>query len=191
MINSLCVFCGARSGAKPLYNAEAARLGELCGQNAIEVVYGGGHVGLMGIVADAAMTAGGKVTGLIPEQLLQREIGHREISELIVTQGMFDRKDQMIERSDAFAVLPGGLGTLDELFEVVTLFQLGYHQKPIVLVNIAGFWDPLKALIQQILEQGFVEPEVHSMMQFVDSADAVLPALGVSAADPIRRAAPR
>ena len=99
----------------------------------------GGHVGLMGVVADAAMAAGGTVTGLIPERLLKREVGHRAISELIVTENMFDRKDQMIARSDAFAILPGGLGTLDELFEVLTLRQLGYHQKPIVLININGF----------------------------------------------------
>lgn len=179
MIKSLCIFCGSRNGAIPEYRAQAARLGELCGQQALEVVYGGGHVGLMGVVADAAMAAGGKVTGLIPGRLLEREVGHRNISELIVTEGMFDRKDQMIARSDAFAILPGGLGTLDELFEVLTLRQLGYHQKPIVLINIDGFWDPLNALIGHVVDGAFADPDTSSMMHTVKDVDAVLPALGI------------
>ncbi|MGI9505736.1 MAG: TIGR00730 family Rossman fold protein, partial [Geminicoccaceae bacterium] len=169
---------------------QAARLGELCGQNAIEVVYGGGHVGLMGVVADAAMAAGGRVTGLIPERLLDWEVGHRGISELIVTNDMFDRKDQMIAKSDAFAILPGGLGTLDEFFEVLTLRQLGYHQKPIILVNVDGFWDPLNSLIQQVVDQGFADADIYSMLHSVDSADAVLPALGIGEIRPISRAEP-
>lgn len=189
MIDSLCIFCGSRHGASPAYRAQAERLGELCGQNRIEVVYGGGHVGLMGVVADAAMAAGGKVTGLIPEHLLNREVGHREISELIVTDTMFDRKEQMIARSDAFAVLPGGLGTLDELFEVITLRQLGYHQKPIVLINVDGFWDPLNALIRQVVDGEFAGSDVYPMMQTVADADAVLPALGAGEAEPLKRAA--
>lgn len=179
VISSLCIFCGSRFGETAKYSNQAARLGRLCGENAIEVVYGGGHVGLMGIVADAAMSAGGKVVGIIPSRLLQREVGHQEISDLIVTKDMFDRKDQMIERSDAFAILPGGLGTLDEVFEVLTLRQLGYHQKPIVLINIDGFWDPLNALITQVINTGFAEPDVASMILSVDHADEVLPALGI------------
>lgn len=183
MINSLCIFCGSRFGETAKFSNQAARLGRLCGEHGIEVVYGGGHVGLMGIVADSAMSAGGRVVGLIPTRLLQREVGHREISDLIVTKNMFDRKDQMIERSDAFAILPGGLGTLDELFEVLTLRQLGYHQKPIVLINIDGFWDPLNALISQAVKAGFAEPDVTSMILSVDHADDVLPALGIGKTD--------
>lgn len=179
MIRSLCIFCGSRHGAAPNYSAQAARLGELCGKNAIEMIYGGGHVGLMGVAADAAMAAGGKVIGLIPEQLLKREAGHRAISELIVTDTMFDRKDRMIARSDAFAVLPGGLGTLDELFEVLTLRQLGYHRKPTILINVDGFWDPLNALIRQVVEGEFADPDVYPMIRCVPDADAVLPALGI------------
>jgi uncharacterized protein (TIGR00730 family) len=183
MIKSLCIFCGSRHGAASEFRTQAAKLGELCGQHAIEVVYGGGHVGLMGVIADSAMAAGGTVTGLIPEHLLQREAGHRTISELIVTETMFDRKDQMIARSDAFAVLPGGLGTLDELFEVLTLSQLACHDKPIILININGFWDPLKALIDQVVENGFADPDTSSMMQTVDNVDDVLSALGVGSVE--------
>ncbi|MDH3663655.1 MAG: TIGR00730 family Rossman fold protein [Alphaproteobacteria bacterium] len=194
MIKSLCIFCGSRHGTSPKYHAQAARLGELCGQYAVDVVYGGGHVGLMGVVADTAMAAGGTVRGLIPERLLKREVGHPGISELIVTENMFDRKDRMIAESDAFAVLPGGLGTLDELFEVLTLRQLGYHRKPIVLVNVDGFWDPLNTLIRQVVEHDFADADVYPMMQIVQDADAVLPALGIDEdggdTEPLRRAAP-
>ncbi len=179
MIKSLCIFCGSRNGAAADYRAQAMKLGELCGQHAIEVVYGGGHVGLMGVVADAAMAAGATVTGLIPEHLMNREVGHRAISNLIVTETMSDRKDQMIAQSEAFAILPGGLGTLDELFEVLTLRQLGYHDKPIVLININGFWDPLNALISQVVDGAFADPEASSMMHTVKDVDAVLPALGI------------
>jgi len=189
MVRSLCIFCGSRFGAADNYQSQAARLGELCGQNAVEVVYGGGHVGLMGVVADAAMAAGGRVTGLIPERLLNWEVGHRGISELIVTDNMFDRKDRMIEKSDAFAILPGGLGTLDELFEVLTLRQLGYHQKPIILINVDGFWDPLNALIRQVVDQGFAGADTYPMIHCVDDADAVLPTLGIGKARPMEQSA--
>lgn len=189
MISSLCVFCGSRFGAEPRFRAEAKRLGECCAEHGIGLVYGGGHVGLMGVVADAAMAAGGKVTGLIPKALLDLEVGHRDISELIVTESMSTRKDRMIAQSDAFAVLPGGLGTLDELFEVLTLRQLGYHRKPTVLINVDGFWDPLEALIRSLVDKGFAGADVFPTMQTVEDADAVLPALGVGS-EPERRAAP-
>lgn len=189
MIRSLCVFCGSRFGAAERYRGQAARLGELCGQNAVDVIYGGGHVGLMGVVADAAMDAGGKVIGFIPERLLDWEVGHHGISELVVTDNMSDRKDKMVARSDAFAILPGGLGTLDELFEVLTLRQLGYHEKPIILINIDGFWDPLAALIRQVVEHGFAGTDIYPMMQTVDGVEDVLPALGIGAAQPIGRTA--
>ena len=182
MVGSLCIFCGSRFGAAPQFREQAARLGELCARRGVEVVYGGGHVGLMGVVADRAMASGGRVKGLIPERLLGREVGHHGISELIVTADMFERKDQMIAKSDAFAVLPGGLGTLDEFFEVMTLRQLGYHQKPLILINIGGFWDPLIALIQQVVDTGFADDSVYPMMQSVDEVDAVLPALEIGSA---------
>jgi uncharacterized protein (TIGR00730 family) len=181
MIKSLCVFCGSQHGSDRRFQTAAKRLGELAAGAGLKVIYGGGRVGLMGAVADAAMAAGGEVLGLIPARLLEREVGHRAITELIVARDMFDRKDQMIARADAFVVLPGGLGTLDELLEVITLRQLGYHGKPIVLVNLAGYWDPLVTLVDRIVEHGFAAPNVRALYHIVDSVDEVLPAIGISA----------
>jgi uncharacterized protein (TIGR00730 family) len=181
MTKSLCVFCGSQHGSDRRFRAAATRLGELVAGAGLKLIYGGGRIGLMGAAADAAMAAGGEVVGLIPARLLEREVGHRAITELIVARDMFDRKDQMIARADAFVVLPGGLGTLDELLEVVTLRQLGYHGKPIVLVNLAGYWDPLIALVDQVIKHGFAAPHVRTLYRAVDSVDEVLPALGIDA----------
>jgi uncharacterized protein (TIGR00730 family) len=181
MMKSLCVFCGSQHGTDRRFRAAAARLGELVAGAGLQLIYGGGRVGLMGAVADAAMAAGGEVVGLIPARLLEREVGHRAITELIVARDMFDRKDQMIARADAFVVLPGGLGTLDELLEVVTLRQLGYHGKPIVLVNVAAYWDPLIALVDQVITHGFAAPHVRGLYRAVASVDEVLPALAIEA----------
>jgi hypothetical protein len=181
MTKSLCVFCGSQYGSDRRFRAAATRLGELAGGAGLKLIYGGGRVGLMGAVADAAMAAGGEVVGLIPARLLEREVGHRAITELIVARDMFDRKDQMIARADAFVVLPGGLGTLDEMLEVVTLRQLGYHAKPIVLVNLASYWDPLIALVDQVIAHGFAAPNVRTLYRVVASVDEVLPALGIDA----------
>jgi uncharacterized protein (TIGR00730 family) len=179
MTLSICIFCGSQLGADLRFRAAATQLGELAGAAGLRVIYGGGRIGLMGAAADATMAAGGEVVGLIPARLLEREVGHRAITELIVAQDMFDRKDQMIARADAFVVLPGGLGTLDELLEVLTLRQLGYHAKPIVLVNLAGYWDLLVALIDRIIEQGFAAPSARTLYRVVDSVEEVLPALGI------------
>jgi uncharacterized protein (TIGR00730 family) len=181
MPTSVCVFCGSQYGADPVHRRVATQLGEALHAAGVVVIYGGGHVGLMGAVADSAMAAGGQVIGLIPTRLLEREVGHRAITELIVARDMFDRKDQMIARADGFVVLPGGLGTLDELLEVVTLRQLGYHGKPIVLVNLAGYWDPLIALVERVVEYGFAAPNVRALYRVVASVDEVLPALGIDA----------
>ena len=181
MTKSLCVFCGSQYGSDRRFRAAATRLGELAANAGLKLIYGGGRVGLMGAVADAAMAAGGEVLGLIPARLLEREVGHRAITELVVARDMFDRKDQMIARADAFVVLPGGLGTLDELLEVVTLRQLGYHGKPIVLVNLAGYWDSLIALVDQVIAHGFAAPNARTLYRVVTSIDEVLPALGVDA----------
>jgi uncharacterized protein (TIGR00730 family) len=180
MITSLCVFCGSQFGSDRSFRAAAARLGELAAAAGIKVIYGGGRVGLMGAAADATMAAGGEVVGLIPARLLEREVGHPQITELVVTRDMFDRKDQMIARADGFVVLPGGLGTLDELLEVLTLRQLGYHSKPIVVVNIAGYWDPLLRMVDQIVDQGFAAPSARDLFSSVTSIEQVLPALGVA-----------
>jgi uncharacterized protein (TIGR00730 family) len=190
MATSICVFCGSRHGIDPRFREAATRFGELAGTAQVRLIYGGGHVGLMGAVADAAMGAGGEVVGLIPTRLLEREVGHRAISELVVTRDMFERKQQMIDRADAFVILPGGLGTLDELLEVVTLRQLGYHAKPIVVVNLAGFWDPLLGLVERVIEQEFAEPSARTLYRMVGAVEEVLPALGIDppAPAPLRAA---
>ncbi len=180
MPSSVCIFCGSQYGADPVYRRVAAQLGEMLGAAGVRVIYGGGHVGLMGAVADAAMAAGGEVIGLIPSRLLEREVGHRAITELITTPDMFERKRQMIDRADAFVILPGGLGTLDELLDVVTLRQLGYHDKPIILVNLGGYWDPFIALVDQIVAHKFALPGARTLYRMVDTVEQVLPALGIA-----------
>jgi uncharacterized protein (TIGR00730 family) len=176
---SVCIFCGSQHGTDPRYRAAATRFGELAGAAGLRVIYGGGQVGLMGAAADASMSAGGQVVGLIPARLLEREVGHRAITELVVTRDMFERKAEMIARSDAFVVLPGGFGTLDELLEVVTLRQLGYHDKPIVIVNLGGYWDPFLALVERVIDEGFAAPTVRRLYTVVDEVDDVLAELGV------------
>ena len=154
---SLCVYCGSRSGADPRY-AEAARaLGSALGRAGHRLVYGGGHAGLMGEVADAALAAGGQVLGIIPRRLVARELGHRGIQELRVVDTMHERKLQMAQAADAFVALPGGLGTLEELFEVWTWQQLGYHSRPIGLLDTAGFYAPLLELLAHTRDAGFVD----------------------------------
>jgi uncharacterized protein (TIGR00730 family) len=187
MTISICVFCGSRYGAEPRFRTAATRFGTLAGAAGARLIYGGGHVGLMGAVADAAMAAGGEVVGLIPTRLLELEVGHRTISELVVTTDMCERKQQMISRADAFVTLPGGLGTLDELLEVVTLRQLGYHDKPIVVLNLAGYWDPLIALVDRVIEQRFATASARDLFQMVDTVEDILPTLGV--AEPVARVA--
>ena len=179
MAISVCVFCGSQYGAEPRFRAAATQFGELAGRGRVRLIYGGGHVGLMGAVADAAMAAGGEVIGLIPTRLLEREIGHRAITELVVTRDMCERKQQMIDRADAFVTLPGGLGTLDELLEVVTLRQLGYHDKPILVLNLEGYWDPLIALVERVIEQQFAGAGARALFRLVDTVEAILPALGI------------
>jgi uncharacterized protein (TIGR00730 family) len=153
----LCVYCGSRHGFKPEY-AEAARaLGTLIGTQGHGLVYGGGNVGLMGVVADAVLAVGGPVTGVIPQALVQREVGHQGLSEQFVVPDMHVRKRMMAERADAFIALPGGIGTFEELYEVWTWRQLGYHDKPIGLLNVAGFYDRLLAFMDQTVEQGFLD----------------------------------
>jgi hypothetical protein len=179
MPTSVCVFCGSQYGADPVHRRVATQLGQALAGAGIAVIYGGGHVGLMGAVADSAMAAGGQVIGLIPTRLLEREVGHRAITELITTPDMFERKRQMIDRADAFVILPGGLGTLDELLDVVTLRQLGYHDKPIILVNLGGYWDPFIALVDQIVRHKFALPGARTLYRMVDTVEQVLPALGI------------
>ena len=172
----ICVFCGSSLPPEPRYGAAAERLGTLIGAARHQLVYGGGRVGLMGILADAALAAGARVTGIIPARLNDREVGHHGLSEMIVVGDMQERKRRMFELADAVVVLPGGLGTLDEAFEAITLRQLDIWVKPIVLVDIGGFWSPLLALIDHVVAQGFVRPEARGTYVVVDRVEDALPA---------------
>ena len=153
---SLCVYCGSRPGVEPAHAAAARDVGTLIGRRGWQLVYGGGRAGLMGLVADAALAAGGRVVGVIPQSLMQRELGHPGLTELHVVDTMHRRKQLMAERSDAFLALPGGIGTFEELFEVWTWRQLGYHDKPIGLLNMNGYYDNLLAFLQSSVSSGFM-----------------------------------
>jgi uncharacterized protein (TIGR00730 family) len=175
--SSLCIFCGSRFGADPAARDIAVQLGELLAGKSITLVYGGGGVGLMGLVANAALKGGGKVTGIIPQFLLQREAGHPALSETVVVETMHERKLQMFERSDAFVVLPGGIGTLEELFEVLSWRTLGLHTKPIVIVDQGGYWEPLAALLRSVVEGGFAERSHLDHLVFIRDLKELLPAI--------------
>ncbi|HEY1393996.1 MAG TPA: TIGR00730 family Rossman fold protein [Methylibium sp.] len=153
---SICVYCGSRLGERPEYEAGARELGRLIAEQGWQLVYGGGNVGLMGILADAALAGGARVVGVIPESLMKREVGHRALSELHVVQTMHQRKQMMAERADAFLALPGGIGTFEELFEAWTWRQLGYHDKPLGLLNVAGYYDGFVQFMRHTTEQGFL-----------------------------------
>ncbi len=173
-IEHVCVFCGSSPGSDPIYVEAAQQLGRLLVQRRLGVVFGGGGVGLMGALANAAMAAGGHVTGVIPEQLMARELGHTELSELRVVDSMHARKALMMELSDAFIALPGGAGTLEELSEVWTWGQLGIHHKPLGLLNVAGYYTPFLAFLDQMVEQGFLAPKHRAMVLVETDAVALL-----------------
>ena len=162
---SVCVYCGSRHGVKPEYSAAARALGQAIGQKGWQLVYGGGKVGLMGEVADAALAAGARVVGVIPETLQQREVGHKGLHEMHVVPTMHVRKQLMAERADLFIALPGGIGTLEELYEVWTWRQLGYHDKPIGLLNVAGYYDELLAFMRSSVTEGFLATEQAGALQ--------------------------
>jgi uncharacterized protein (TIGR00730 family) len=176
---SVCVFCGSRYGRNPGYREAASALGHGIAMRRWRLVYGGGDVGLMGTVADAALAGGGSVLGLIPRRLLEREIGKREVDNLVVTATMAERKDRMVEASDAFVALPGGLGTLDELFEVITLRQLGYNDKPIILLDTDGYWQPFLTLFDQVVTEAFAEPDSFRLIEVAKDADEALERIAV------------
>ena len=175
----LCVYCGSSSGIGEIYAAAATRLGTMLAEAGIELVYGGGRVGLMGRVADAALAAGGRVIGIIPGHLHDREVGHTGISEMIVVGSMHERKQRMFELADGFVVLPGGLGTLDETIEIITWRQLGLHDKPMIIVDVAAYWAPLRALVDHVIAQGFASATVRDFFRFVPRVEDVLPTLAV------------
>lgn len=176
-VRSVCVYCGSSSRVPEAHKQAARQLGERLGREGVRLIYGGGRVGLMGIVADAVLAAGGEVIGIIPQFLQAIELGHPTVTELVVTDSMHARKQKMAEQSDAFVVLPGGLGTLDELFEIATWRQLGLHDKPIVVVDTDGYWRPLRALVDHMVAHGYARPENAALIEYVPSVDEVLPTL--------------
>ena len=176
-VRSMGVFCGASTGKDGAHQAAARRLGALMGERGIRLVFGGGHVGMMGVVADAVMGAGGEAVGVIPSYLMERELGHKGITELHVVDSMHSRKQKMFELADAFTVLAGGFGTMDETFELITWKQLGMHDKPIVLLDSGGYWAPFVALAEAIVEGGFARRSYLDLFTLADTADEVFAAL--------------
>lgn len=176
-VRSVCVYCGSSHGVRPSFDEAAAKLGAQLADAGIRLVYGGGAVGLMGVVAQSVLDAGGQVTGIIPDFLDRAEVGKANVTELIKTETMHDRKAIMAERSDGFVVLPGGLGTLDETFEILTWKQLQLHNKPIVLVNVEGYWDHFVHLVEHQVREGFVRERYLQFFRIVDTVEEVVPAL--------------
>ncbi len=169
IIKSLCVYCGSARGNSPTFAAVAQELGRSMAERGIGLVYGGARIGIMGEVADAVMRNGGRAIGVIPQHLQESEVGHHGITELKVVDSMHTRKKLMFDISDAFAVLPGGLGTLDEFFEILTWRQLALHDKPVALVNIDGYWDPLLGLVDQVIGRGFARDTIRQHYSVVNS----------------------
>jgi uncharacterized protein (TIGR00730 family) len=163
-VRSVCVFCGSSPGTEPAYEEAARALGRTLADSGLTLVYGGGHVGLMGVVADATLGAGGEVVGVIPKALLAREIAHTGLTDLRVVDSMHDRKALMSDLSGGFVALPGGTGTLEEFFEVLTWAQLGEHRKPCGLLNAAGYYDPLLAVFDHMVAKGFLSEEHRAMI---------------------------
>jgi uncharacterized protein (TIGR00730 family) len=179
---SICVYCGARLGDSARFIAAAQEMGEAIARLGARLVYGGGRVGLMGVVADAALAAGGRVVGVIPEALMQREVGHSRLTELLVVRSMHERKQAMAERADAFVALPGGIGTLEELYEVWSWQQLGYHDKPVALLNVDGYYDPLIEFMGQSVRRGFVSEEQHRALLVDTDVQSLIERVAAAAA---------
>jgi uncharacterized protein (TIGR00730 family) len=175
-IRSVCVYCGSAAGIDPDFVAAARATGAAIARAGLRLVYGGGGIGLMGAVAHAAMDAGGRVTGIIPEFLVVREHAREGARDVIVTNDMHERKRLMFENADAFVALPGGIGTLEELVEQLTWLQLGRHRKPVLLLNVKGFWDPFLALIRHQTSLGFIPPNSFAVL-VADRPEQIMPAL--------------
>lgn len=179
-LTSLCVYCGSSTGTEPVFMEAAERFGRIMAERGVELVYGGGGIGLMGAVARAVLAGGGKVTGIIPKFLTEVEVEFNEVSELIVTESMHARKQLMFERSQAFVALPGGIGTVEETIEMLTWAQLGRHSRPIVIANIDGFWDPLNELLDHIIKAGFARSDIRRIYSMVDRVEDILPRIEAS-----------
>lgn len=173
-LRSVCVFCGSRPGVDPAFMAAAAAMGKAIASRGLTLIYGGARVGLMGALANSALAAGGRVTGIIPKGLVRKEIVHDGLTELFLTETMHERKDRMIILADAFVALPGGFGTYDELFESLTLAQIGFHDKPTALLDIKGFFQPMVALMNHTIEHSFAAPEHAGLVLVDDDCDRLL-----------------
>ncbi|WP_163849591.1 TIGR00730 family Rossman fold protein [Pseudooceanicola aestuarii] len=173
-VTSVCVYCGSRPGARPAYAQDAAALGRLIANEGWRLVYGAGDVGLMGEVARATQTAGGETFGVIPTHLMQAEAGKRDLTSFVVTETMHERKKVMFMNADAIVVLPGGAGSLDELFEVLTWRQLGLHDKPLLLLDTEGYWRPLLALLDHVVAEGFAAPSLRELVTSAATPEEVI-----------------
>jgi uncharacterized protein (TIGR00730 family) len=176
-IKTICVYCGSSNRVSDQFRNVARDVGKLLAENDLTLVYGGGQMGLMGMVANGVLDNGGKAIGIIPKHLQDREERHDHLSELHIVDSMHVRKQMMTDRSDAFLILPGGYGTLDEAFEILTWKQLGLHNKPIIFLNAFDFWTPLKALKQQMLNENFIKAEDLKLFSVIDSMDQIIPVL--------------
>ncbi|MEW5881303.1 MAG: TIGR00730 family Rossman fold protein [Pseudomonadota bacterium] len=173
-LRSVCVFCGSQPGARAAYVAAARAVGEVLARKGIATIYGGGHVGMMGALADAALGAGGRVIGVIPEHLMRPEVAHQNLDELLVVGSMHERKRTMAERADAFIVLPGGYGTFEEMFEMVTWLQLRLQAKPVGMLNVEGYFDHLLAFLRHGAAEGFIRAEHRDLLLVDDSVERLL-----------------
>tara|TARA_B100000315_G_scaffold260868_1_gene326603 strand:- start:725 stop:1309 length:585 start_codon:yes stop_codon:yes gene_type:complete len=179
-IKAIAVYCGSKPGASPIYAAAARELGRQMTEHNIRLVFGGGRIGLMGEVADQVLTNGGQVTGVIPHFLNDLEVAHNDVTELITVESMHERKHVMFSRSDAFVILPGGLGTLDECMEIITWKQLQVHSRPIIILDVEGYWKSLRVLFQDIVDGGFAHPKALEMFSIVENVDDVFTAIAAA-----------
>jgi uncharacterized protein (TIGR00730 family) len=179
-IRSVCVFCGSAVGRLPEYAAAARQLGQLLAERNLRLVYGGGNIGLMGILADAALAAGGQVIGVIPRHLMDKELGHIDCTELVIVGSMHERKARMADLADAFVALPGGIGTFEELLEILTWGQLGLHAKPCGILDVAGYYQPLLALLDRATGEGFLRSEHRGLLLTETDPAALLTALAAA-----------
>lgn len=173
-MKSICVYCGSNAGSKPVYTERAIALGDCIAKAGLQLVYGGGNVGLMGIVADAALQAGGEVIGVIPEQLMGWEVAHKGVTRLEVVANMHERKMRMFDLADGFIALPGGFGTLDEMFEMLTWRQLGIGNKPCAFLDVEGFYAPLIGMIDRMVEERFLHPDQRNDLWHGEDLDALM-----------------
>jgi hypothetical protein len=179
---SLCVFCGAKMGTNPAHQKAAAATGQAIAEAGWRLVYGAGDVGLMGEVARAAKTAGAATFGVIPTHLLAKEVGKRDLTTFVITETMHERKKVMFMNADAIALLPGGAGSLDEFFEVLTWAQIGLHRRPIWVIDVDGYWQPLLALMDHIIAQGFADASLRNLFSVLDGVDALKAAMAAEGA---------